>query len=105
LASRLTFLQPEFPTGPFPDGSRPATVGGSLAGADAREMGEVILGSMIPQANRKARTWLKGCQVQLQEPQLLYLPFAQMDLFLKELSTGLSFQHNALPEDPVFSNP
>ena len=103
LASRLTFLQPEFSTGPFPDGSRPATVGGSLAGADAQEMGEVILGSMIPQANRKARPWLKGCQVQLQEPELLYLPFAQMDLFLKELSTGLSFQRNALPEDPVLS--
>lgn len=101
LASRLTFLQPEFSTGSFQDGSHPSTVGGSLAGTDAREMGAVILGSMIPQANRKARTWLKGCQMQLQEPQLLYLPFAQMDLFLKELSTGLSFQRNALLEDPT----
>lgn len=101
LASRLTFLQPEFTTGPFPVGSRPSTAGGSLPGADAREMGAVILGSMIPQGNRKARTWLKGCQVQLQEPQLLYFPFTQVDLFLKELSTGLSFQRNALLEDPA----
>ena len=103
LASRLTFLQPEFSTGPFEDGSHPSVVGGSLAAADAREMGTVILGSMMPQANRKARTWLKECQVHLSEPQLLYLPFAKKDLFLRELSTGLSFQHNALLEDPVFN--
>ncbi|MDI6755687.1 MAG: hypothetical protein QME78_14985 [Thermodesulfobacteriota bacterium] len=64
-------------------------------------MGAVILGSLIPQGNRKARAWLKGYKVQLQEPQLLYLPFTQVDLFLKELSTGLSFQRNALPEGLV----
>jgi len=62
-------------------------------------MGHVILGSMIPQGNRKARTWLKDCRVELQEPQLLYFPFAQADLFWKEHSTGVSFQRNALPED------
>ncbi len=103
LASRLTFLQPEFSTGPFPDGSHPSTAGGSFPGTDAREMGPVILGSLIPQANRKARTWLKGCQVQLGEPELLYLPFAQKHLFLREPSTGLSFQRNALPEALVFN--
>jgi DNA-directed RNA polymerase subunit RPC12/RpoP len=98
LASRLTFSQPELTTGPFPDGSHPCAAGGSLPAADAREMGAVILGSMIPQGNRQARTWLKGCQVELKEPQLLYFPFTQVDLFLKELSTGLSFQRNALLE-------
>ena len=99
LGSRLTFVQPEIKPEPFPDGSHPETAGGSLLDKDAREMGLMILGSMIPQGSRKARVWLKGCRVELAEPEVLYFPFAQADLFYKELSTGLSFQRNALPED------
>ena len=62
-------------------------------------MGPVILGAMIPQGNRRARAWLKDCRVELQEPKILYFPFVQADLFWKELSTGISFQRNTLPED------
>jgi hypothetical protein len=100
LASRLTFMQPEVKAGSFPDGSHPDTAGAGLRGADAREMGFVILGAMIPQSNRRARAWIKDCCVELQEPQILYFPFAQADLFWKEPSTGLSFQRNALSENP-----
>ena len=99
LASRLTFIQPDLKPGSFPDGSHPLTAGASLPSGDASEMGPVILGSLIPQANRKARAWLKDCRVELQESQILYFPFAQADLFWKEISTGISFQGNALPED------
>jgi len=99
LGSRLTFIQPEVKTASFPDGTHPLAAGGSLPETDAREMGPVILGAMIPQSNRKARAWLKDCRVELQEPQILYFPFAQADLFWKELTTGLSFQRNALCED------
>jgi len=99
LASRLTFVQPEVKPGSFPDGSHPLTAGASLPDADASEMGPVILGAMIPQGSRRARAWMKNCRVDLQEPQILYFPFAQADLFWKELSTGLSFQRNALSED------
>jgi DNA-directed RNA polymerase subunit RPC12/RpoP len=99
LASRLTFLQPEVAPGSFPDGSHPLTAGGSLPEIDARELGPVILGAMIPPNNRRARGWLQGCRVELQEPQILYFPFAQVDLFWKELWTGLTFQRNASSED------
>ena len=99
LGSRVTFVQPEIKPEPFPDGSHPETAGGSLPDQDAREMGLVILGSMIPQGSRKARAWLKGCRVELREPHVLYFPFAQADLFYKELFTGFSFQRNALPEN------
>lgn len=99
LGSRLTFVQPEVKPEPFPDGSRPETAGGSLPEKDAREMGLMILGSLIPQGSRKARAWLKGCRAELVEPQILYFPFAQADLFYKELGTGFSFQRNALPEN------
>jgi hypothetical protein len=98
LASRLTFIQPDLQPGSFPDGSHPVTAGASLPCGDACEMGPVILGSMIPQGNKRARAWLKDCRVELQEPQILYFPFAQADLFWKELSTGISFQGNAFPE-------
>jgi len=99
LASRLTFLQPEVSPSSFPEGFHPFTAGGSLSEAEALEMGPVILGSLIPPKNRQARAWLKDCLVELREPQLLYFPFAQVDLFLKELSTGLSFQRRVLSED------
>jgi hypothetical protein len=99
LASRLTYIQPEIKPGSFPDGSHPVTAGGSLPDMDAQEMGPVVLGALIPQASQKARSWLKGCQIDLRESQILYFPFAQADLFWKELSTGISFQRNALSED------
>jgi len=99
LGSRLTFLQPDFKTGAFADGSNPAAAGGSLSEKDARDLGAVILGSMIPQSNRKARTWLKTCKIDLQEAQIHYFPFARTDLFWKELNTGIAFQHNAFPGD------
>ena len=99
LGSRLTFVQPEVKLGSFEDGSHPLTAGGSLSDKDAREMGMVILGSMIPQSNRKARAWIKNCRVELQDPQILYFPFSRVDLFWKEITTGISFQHNALSED------
>ena len=99
LASRLTFLQPELKPGSFADGSHPRTAGASLPFGDASEMGPMILGSMIPQANRRALVWLKDCRVELQEPQILYFPFAQADLFWKGFSTGLSFQRNSLLEE------
>ena len=99
LGSRLTFLQPEVKMGSFADGSHPLTAGGSLPEKDSQEMGAVILGSMIPQSNRKARAWMKDCRVELQDPQILYFPFSRVDLFWKEINTGISFQHNALSED------
>jgi DNA-directed RNA polymerase subunit RPC12/RpoP len=99
LGSRLTFVQPEVKIGSFEDGSHPLTAGGSLSETDARQMGEVILGSMIPQGNRKARSWMKNCRVDLQDSEILYFPFRRVDLFWKEPTSGISFQHKALSED------
>jgi DNA-directed RNA polymerase subunit RPC12/RpoP len=99
LGSRLTFFQPELDPGAFEDGSHPLVAGGSLSDKDAQEMGLMILGSLIPQGNRKARVWIRNCRTDLQSPQVIYFPFARKDLFWKEAITGISFQHNALSED------
>ena len=99
LASRLSFLQPQIELDSFPDGSHPFTAGGSLSEDDAMELGPVVLGSLIPPKNRKARAWFKNCRVDLQGPQVLYFPFTRADLFWKEMTTGISFQHNSLSED------
>jgi hypothetical protein len=99
LGSRLTFLQPEVKIGSFEDGSHPVTAGGSLPEKDARNLGIVILGSLIPQGNRKARAWIKDCSVELRDPEVLFFPFSRMDLFWKETTTGLSFQQNLLSEE------
>ncbi|NWF53599.1 MAG: hypothetical protein HXY45_02255 [Syntrophaceae bacterium] len=81
LGSRLTFLQPKESFGRFEDGSHPLTAGGSLGEEEAREMGLIILGSLIPQANRKARAWLQQCRVNLESDRLVYFPFSRADLF------------------------
>ena len=99
MGSRLTYLQPVLQAETFADGSNPAAAGGSLSAEDAADMGAVILGSMVPQSNRKARTWLKDCRVVLHEAQIHYFPFTRADLFWKELNTGIAFQHNAFPGD------
>jgi len=99
LGSRLTFVQPDLNLGSFEDGSHPLTAGGSLGVEDAQDMGLMILGALIPQANRKARAWIQKCRVELQDPQLLYFPFSRVDLFWKEMISGISFQHNSLSED------
>ena len=105
LGSRLTFVQPELKLGSFEDGSHPLTAGGSLGIKDAREMGMMILGALIPQANRKARAWIKDCRVEFQDSQLVFFPFTRADLFWKEISTGISFQYNALSESLPESRP
>jgi hypothetical protein len=99
MGSRLTFLQPDLQTEEFPDGSNPLAAGGSLPDRDACDLGGMILGSMVPQANRKARTWLKNCKINLDDPQIFYFPFSRADLFWRELNTGIAFQHNAFPGD------
>ena len=99
MGSRLSFLQPDLQPEAFADGSSPAAAGGSLSAKDAADLGAVILGSMVPQSNRKARSWLKSCKIDLQDPQIHYFPFGRADLFWKELNTGIAFQHNAFPGD------
>jgi hypothetical protein len=83
----------------FPDGSNPPAAGGSLPEQDACDLGGMILGSMVPQANRKARAWLKNCKINLDNPEILYFPFSRSDLIWRELNTGIAFQHNAFPGD------
>jgi len=99
LGSRLTYVQPDLNLGSFEDGSHPLTAGGSLGVEDAQDMGLIILAGLIPQANQKARDWVQKCRVELQDPQILYFPFSRADLFWKEMTTGISFQHNAFSED------
>jgi predicted Zn-ribbon and HTH transcriptional regulator/DNA-directed RNA polymerase subunit RPC12/RpoP len=99
LGSRLTFVQPDLRLGSFEDGSHPLTTGGSLGVKDAQEMGMMILGALIPQAKRKARAWVKNCEAEFPDSQVVFFPFTRADLFWKERISGISFQHNALSED------
>lgn len=98
IASRLTYFQPQTKGATFPDGYQPVTIGGSLLAEDSRGLGMPILAHMIPSASRQARNYLKICQMELIKPELYYLPFEQVDLFLKEPSLGLAFQYRAIPE-------
>ncbi|MGQ9694835.1 MAG: hypothetical protein ACUVWV_08825 [Thermodesulfobacteriota bacterium] len=99
IASRLTYSQPPTNFTQFPDGHQPVTIGGSLLAEDSRNLGFPILGFMVPSASRPARNLLKNCQLEMNDPEIFYIPFQKTDLFLKESSSGLAFQYRSLPED------
>ena len=99
LGSRLTFHQPDLKSWAFPDGSHPMAAGGGLPESDARDLGPVILGALIPSRNRKTWKVLKDCSLELRDPQIFYLPFVRHQLLCREPSTGLAFQYNALSEE------
>jgi DNA-directed RNA polymerase subunit RPC12/RpoP len=99
LGSRLTFLQHPVTPKAFPKGSQPATVGVSLPKTDAQRMWPVLLGALIPPRSRQARGLLNGSSIAILEPRILYFPFVRVEIFWKELWSGLSFQGNALSED------
>jgi hypothetical protein len=99
LGSKLTFLQHEMTHSAFPKDSQPTTVGVSIPKTDARKMGVMLLGAMIPPASRRARAWIKEGSIELYEPKILYFPFSRMSLYWKELWSGISFQGSTLSED------
>ncbi|MCX5907250.1 MAG: hypothetical protein NTY64_08700 [Deltaproteobacteria bacterium] len=99
LASRLTFMQPAVLPGNFPDGAHPQPAGGGLPEADALELASVILGGLVPANFQRGLAVFKGSRIALKDPEILYFPFTQDNFFWKEITTGLSFQQNACPED------
>jgi DNA-directed RNA polymerase subunit RPC12/RpoP len=99
LGSRLTTTQPNLSWTRFTPDSKPLVAGAALTAADAKELGPVILGAMVPPKNRRAVEWLKDCRVILEEPNIVFFPFSRLALYWKLVGTSVSFQHNALAED------
>ncbi|UCG14122.1 MAG: hypothetical protein JSU72_06550 [Deltaproteobacteria bacterium] len=67
-----------------------------LPGKEAGEMARVILISMVPKYHRRARQLLKNTKLEFTPPRLIYYPFFQKGLFLREANSTHSIQHGTV---------
>ncbi|MBW1682748.1 MAG: hypothetical protein JRJ83_15200 [Deltaproteobacteria bacterium] len=66
---------------------------------EAMEMAQQILYSMTPSRARKTIETVRGAQLDLREGLLVWLPFKDKGLFLREAHTDLGIQKNTLELD------
>jgi len=67
-----------------------------LAGAEAEQLARVILISMVPRYNRRARNSLKEANLQVEASSLVYYPFYRKGLFLREVNSNHAIQHGTV---------
>jgi hypothetical protein len=67
-----------------------------LAGGEAREMAQVVLFSLVPIYNRRARLLLKDIRLESQPPRLVYYPFFRNGLYLREVNSDHAIEHGTV---------
>ena len=67
-----------------------------LAGAEAEQLARVILISMVPRYNRRARNSLKEAKLQVEASNLVYYPFYRKGLFFREANSNHAIQHGTV---------
>ncbi len=70
--------------------------GVNLTFSEAEEMSRVILLSLIPPFARKAVKELRDAQYEFSNHELLYLPFLEDRLFLRDIHTGFALQKGSV---------
>jgi len=95
FAARLTLQQPFIP------GASSTLRGQQAAPAwlplgEAMEMAQLLLFSMTPKRAKPTQEAVKNAKIQLRHKELLFLPFFQKGIFLREVHTDLAIQKNCL---------
>ena len=67
-----------------------------LAGPEAEQLARVILISMVPRYNRRARNSIKEAKLQVETSSLVYYPFYRKGLFLREVNSNHAIQHGTV---------
>ena len=67
-----------------------------LASAEAEQLAQVILISMVPRYNRRARNSLKEAKLEVEASDLVYYPFYRKGLFLREANSNHAIQHGTV---------
>lgn len=68
----------------------------SLSDREAAEMARVVLFSIVPRYNRRARRLLKDAQVQSAKPRLVYYPFSRSGLYFREVNSNHGIQYGVV---------
>ena len=67
-----------------------------LGGEEAEQLARVVLISMVPRYNRRARNVVKKSKITVETSRLIYYPFYRKGLYFREASSNLSIQHGTV---------
>jgi hypothetical protein len=99
FATQLTRTQPTFIE------NEPTTIEGlDLSDAwlplkEAKEMAHVLLYSMTKRDHKRTRDVVKEAELHFMNASLIWLPFMEKGIFLRELHTDFALQKNALEKN------
>ena len=96
IASRLTANPVKYRFEESADPGSRSFGGVNLTYSEAEEMARVVLLSLIPPFARKALQELKDADFKFSNHELIYLPFREEGLFLRDLYSGFSIQKGAV---------
>ena len=63
---------------------------------DAKEMAYILLFSMTKKGHKKTKDVIKDAQIHFTNARLLWIPFVEKGIYLRESHTGFAIQKNAL---------
>lgn len=96
FASRFILQQPQIPEN-LPTNLREEKAGPAwLPLGEAMEMAGMLLLSITPKRSKPIQAAVKQAKIKLSHRELLWVPFAQKGIFLKEVHTDLAIQKNCL---------
>jgi hypothetical protein len=67
-----------------------------LGGEEAEQLARVVLISMVPRYNRRARKVVKKSKITVGTSSLIYYPFYRKGLYFREASSDYSIQHGTV---------
>lgn len=96
FASRLILHQPAIPE-ELPTNLREHKAGPAwLPLGEAMEMARMLLFSITPKRSKPIQAAVKEANIQLKRGELLWMPFREKGIFLREVHTDLAIQKNCL---------
>lgn len=96
LAASMTRVQPSIPVSEPEDFEVERAADAWLPLGEAMEMAHLLLYSMTPKRAKRTLTMVKDARVKLISKELLWLPFQEQGIFLRQESTDLAIQKNCL---------
>ena len=96
FASRFILQQPRIPE-TLPTNLREEKAGPAwLPLGEAMEMARMLLFSITPKRSKPIQAAVKEAKIQLKHRELLWVPFTEKGIFLREVHTDLAIQRNCL---------
>jgi hypothetical protein len=67
-----------------------------LTDAEAEQLAQTVLISMVPRYNRQARNSLKESKIKVEKSRLVYYPFYRKGIYLREANSNHAIQRDTV---------